>query len=314
MVKEFDSIAALKANPTDPFSTPTFSAYVAAYYCLSGTPCPPVVADGGEGLFVAGGTGCVSSDDDKGSLIVDSIGTCWYRQNVNGDLRQFGATLGSDYDCTGANIRSSAGAHGCSSNPADTILSNAQAAAKAAGVYRLTTSGVQIYLANPATLDDDLTLDGGVSSPKASNKSIDAPGTIWTTDSITSGTVGITLNNSAVLQNIAVQPHWLGQMLYDRTHNPTADFTVPDQQDVLAGMISHGQTGVSCLHSGCGVRNAVVSGYDTAVDVSAAGDSMQNVSMDGNVCAYLHDVSSGPHWDTVSCGLSATNQGATTDI
>lgn len=71
--------------------------YVGSYYCPSGTPCP---ADGGQGLFVRStSTTCAA---DGGRVVVDSEPTpqCWYRQNLNGDLRQWGITAGSKYDAS----------------------------------------------------------------------------------------------------------------------------------------------------------------------------------------------------------------------
>jgi hypothetical protein len=208
IVKEFDSIAALRANNTSQTTSP-FSAHVAAYYCLSGTPCPPVTPDGGEGLFVMGKIGCTSSiNDDGGSVIVDTLNECWYRQNINGDLRQFGLTLGSDYDCKHANISSCLAIDVTDANhPASPgILQNAEAAAEVAGIHRLTTSGVQIYLANAFSLDGDMTLDGGVGSPDVSNHNINSPGTIWTTD--TASAIAMTLGGNAALQNLSLMPHF----------------------------------------------------------------------------------------------------------
>jgi hypothetical protein len=111
-------------------------------------------------------------------LIVDTLGTCWYRQNINGDLRQFGVTLGSDYDCKHGGIQTCIPVWDSSVTPAVTILQNAVTAAKTAGVYQVTTSGVQIYLASAFSLDGNMTLDGGVGSPEAGTSDIDSPGTI----------------------------------------------------------------------------------------------------------------------------------------
>jgi hypothetical protein len=244
-----------------------------------------VTPDGGEGLFVASGscsngTGTAPSQDDGGSLIVDSYtggpshtGTCWYRQNINGDLRQFGATLGSSYDCKHGNILSS-GPTPCitvddtSSPPA--ILLNAEAAAEGAGVHRLTTSGVQLYLSKPFSLDADMTLDGGVGSPDISNHNIDSPGTIWVTAATTpTPTPAVALGANSALQNISVMPKWLGETLY----NNGSSATLPNQQAILAAMISGttgGWTGVACT-STCAIRNANVVGFDTAIDVSSGG-------------------------------------------
>ena len=262
-VREFDSISDLRANSV----SPDFAAHVAGYYGPLSSP------DGGEGIFVAHGT-CnngtgvgVPSDDDGGSLIVDSYthagsdkGTCWYRQNVNGDLRQFGATKGSAYDCSGAGIDTCSPADGTSTTP--NIFLNAQNAAEAAGLRRLTTSGVQIYLSTAVSLDGDMTLDGGVGSPKVSNHTITSPGTIWTTD--TASATALTLGSGAALQNAALMPHWIGQNLYDWYQNSSPhQITYLNQQAILDHMINTAQTGVACTSQNCHIRNAAVCGPGT---------------------------------------------------
>jgi hypothetical protein len=311
-VQQFNSIKDLRQN----MAAPTFSAHVAAYYCGSGS-CPPVTPDGGEGLFVASGS-CATNSDDGGYKIVDSYtgggsgtGTCWYRQNINGDLRQFGATKGSKYDCSGGGISSSAGANGCTSNPADgtvstpNILNNAEQAAEKAGIHRLTASGIQIYLSGAFSLDGSMTLEGGVGSPDVSNHTIDSPGTIWTTDTL--GATALTLGSGSVLRNAAVMPHWIGQNLYD--WGVLGDITYLDQQQILSDMVNTGQTGIACNNPNCDVRNAVVAGYDTAVDASGQGTLLEDVVADGNACIYFHDSGAGTHWRNLTCGPKATSDG-----
>jgi hypothetical protein len=62
--------------------------YVGGYYNTG---------DGGEGVFIKKGTDCT---DNGGSVIKDQAATpnCWYRQNLSGNLRQWGVTPGSKYD------------------------------------------------------------------------------------------------------------------------------------------------------------------------------------------------------------------------
>jgi hypothetical protein len=266
-----------------------------------------VTPDGGEGLFVAGAGRCGASDDDGGSKIADQYddgshdgkGTCWYRQNINGDLRQFGATKGSSYDCSGAGIDTCTAADGTPN-----ILLNAQTAAKNAGVRRVTTSGIQIRLASSITftVDGNMVLDGGVGSPDVSNHTISVPGTIWTSDT---ATVGITLSSDAVAQNVAFMPYWIGKYLYDSG----PDITYPNQLAIISHMVNTGQTGVTCVNPNCEVRNAVVAGYDTAIEASGSGTLLADIVADGDACIYFHDSGSGTHWRNINCGPKSTADG-----
>jgi hypothetical protein len=284
----------------------TSAAHVAAYYCSPGSCATTVFPDGGEGLFVANGNGCAASDG--GYILKDINGVCWYRQNINGDLRQFGATEGSVYDCKGSRIDGTSG-H-CTA--ADTILARAQDAAETAGVHRLTTSGVQIRLANTSTftLDDHMTLDGGVGSPDVSNHNINDPGTIWTSDT---AQTAITLGNGSSLENIALMPYWIGKNLYDWYQSNT-EITYLNQEAIIDHMTSNGQEGVSCSGQSCVVRNATVAGYDTAIDVSGGGAStLEDIQGDGDVCVYVHGASSATHFGRVDCNTYATKDGPTSE-
>jgi hypothetical protein len=97
-VLEVASVAALHADNIDSSN----SVHLASYYCLSSPSCQP---DGGEGLLVQGSGTCkyqgqsgLGTLEDGGSFFADAGHHCWYRQNLNGDLRQWGVTSQSVYD------------------------------------------------------------------------------------------------------------------------------------------------------------------------------------------------------------------------
>src|SRR3954467_9410398 len=88
-VVEIGSVADLQGyTPPAPPASPV-EIHLASYNCASGPPCQ---SDGGEGLLVKHGTGCDGTNTDGGSTFYDAATDCWYRENLNGDLRQWGMT------------------------------------------------------------------------------------------------------------------------------------------------------------------------------------------------------------------------------
>lgn len=81
-----------------------------SFYLVSygnGTTITP--QDGAAGLFVRA-TSCTRADDGGAVLHDNHAGPdCFYRQNLNGDLRQWGVTQGSAYARRIVNLRFSAG-------------------------------------------------------------------------------------------------------------------------------------------------------------------------------------------------------------
>jgi hypothetical protein len=108
----------------------TLSVHLRSYHCLGGLPCK---SDGGEGLLVYQGTSCTP---DGGSVFQDHLNQCWYRANLNGDLRQWGVTAGSQYDA----------AVSATPTAIDTILGSAITAFSAAGIQTIHTGQVSVLL------------------------------------------------------------------------------------------------------------------------------------------------------------------------
>jgi len=211
--------------------------------------------------------------------------------------------VASAYDC---------GVTGFGCSDSWTWLTNAQTAAKNAGVRRLTTSGIQIYLARPFTLDDDMTLDGTVANPDVSNHNLSTPGTIWgSADTTTTPrTPAITLGNGSALKEVSVMPYWLGVVYQGWGASPT----VPQQENVISTMIANGETGVLCEGKGCTIRDGVVAGFDTAIEVTGGGSLLEDVAADGDVCVYLHGPTNPAHWARVSCNVAATTDGPSEEV
>jgi hypothetical protein len=110
--------------------------HLASYHCIDGV--HPCQSDGGEGLLVRGGTGCTTSSSDGGSIFCDQAGNFWRRENLNGDLRQWGITYHSDYDVVYM---------GPSASPvSDIITNNVKPALIAAGIQTIHTSQISILL------------------------------------------------------------------------------------------------------------------------------------------------------------------------
>jgi hypothetical protein len=114
-----------------------------------------ISGDGGEGNF----TQVTSCTDDDGSCFHDVDGIAFRRDNLNGDLRQFGLTAGSIYD----------GATNHSPNPqgAANRVTAAMTVLKAAGLG-LVHITINIYMGQDFTVLPEMTIDCGW-SPFAQN-------------------------------------------------------------------------------------------------------------------------------------------------
>jgi hypothetical protein len=140
--------------------------HAAAYYCA---PAPSVcVADGGEGLFVKNNTGPCNADG--GSVIQDAAmhpRNCWYRQNVKGDLRQWGLTADSPYDAIYAKTNT------LTQLNASHIMNVAIASLQALGITEIHTKQVNLLIG----LDtfDPLKSPALLTLPAGSSLTCDAP-------------------------------------------------------------------------------------------------------------------------------------------
>jgi hypothetical protein len=93
--------------------------------------------DGAAGLFVRDTANCGTNYDDGGSILQDSQGACFDRQNLNGDLRQWGLTQNSLFDVI---------AHPTGASDAAPIIIKAFAALGGTGIKTLHTHGVSLKI------------------------------------------------------------------------------------------------------------------------------------------------------------------------
>lgn len=155
-VVEIDSIDSTTSGVTalnsTTFVTPPSAIHLASYHCIGGAPCAP---DGGEGLLIhpTGATGCNVSNTDSGRSFFDNSGNCWYRQNLNGDLRQWGLTLGSAYD--GA-------ANGASAADSSGLVTTAVGVLLADGLHEASTHGVNLIWNSDFSVQSQFVIDCGV--------------------------------------------------------------------------------------------------------------------------------------------------------
>lgn len=316
-ITEFDSVDAFRtwagtASSGDLHALTSF--HLAAYYCATptgytGAQCP---ADGGEGLFVQKNdiSACGAGSEDGGSILVEARGTiiapenyCFKRQNVNGDIRQFGVTKGSDYDCApvasggksvGACTAITATGTGHPDSPWDALVT----AASKAGVPRLTFAGLQILADADLTIPVGTELDLGGASPFATAEGLlDIPGSVFLTPGHS-----VKMQDQSAIHNGLILPNW-----YDGVKDSIEDLYAYRQT-----MIDNGDTGLICdTASGCIVRDMAVDGFDTAVQVRHAPYSvLDNVSADGNVCYWASATGGNVRWNTLSCNSATTRSSA----
>lgn len=134
-----------------------------------------VSGDGGYGIFTYSATSCTA--DNGGTCLHDADGHSYTRDNVTGDIRQFGVTAGSAYDCS---TTTGTGPAGCSA--ADTLMASLLSAANTKRIPLIQTGGIIIRLASTLTLPANVTLDCNriwFGNNNATGNMSNLPGTIY---------------------------------------------------------------------------------------------------------------------------------------
>ncbi|MBV9990910.1 MAG: hypothetical protein JOZ72_06410 [Alphaproteobacteria bacterium] len=281
-VDAVDGVSSLNLN--------LYSAFHAASYHCAAAPCP---ADGGEGLFTKNGTSCTP---DGGSIVKDMNNNCFYRQNLNGDLRQFGVVKSSLFNC-----EPSPAGHGTSCTPITSTTSTPVnpiaallAAAGTAGLHRITTAGVQVRIDSTLTIPSGMELDLGGASPFGNRSDLlSVPGTIF----LDRGTQ-VVMSDHTFVHNGILLPSWYA-----------APHSINDLYTIVQNMKSYGDTGLNCGSSGCVIRDMEVDGFDTAVQIANAPyNFMSNTVADGNVCYWISSTGGSPKWLNTECQPKMTRQ------
>lgn len=277
-VDAVDQVSGLHLGSYDAF-------HAAAYHCAS----RPCAADGGEGLFVKQGTTC---SVDGGRILKDIDSNCFYRQNLNGDIRQFGVVVGSDFDCSpaaggvsGANCKSITDTGATPPTPLTAMIT----AAQAAGLHRLTLAGLQLKTDHTVTIPDGMEFDLGGASPFASNDGIlDIPGTLF----LAHGTL-VDMGNQTTVHNGVLLPDWFSE------YPETIGEFYADRN----AMVTNGDTGLRCYtKEGCIVHDLEVDGFDTAIEMRQASyNYLDKVGADGDVCFWASNTGGNVRWGSTHC-------------
>src|ERR1051326_2887076 len=114
-----------------------YSSFYLVSYGSSNSSSMVTLHDGAAGLFVRDTANCGTNYDDGGSILQDSQGACFDRQNLNGDLRQWGLTQNSLFDVI---------AHPTGASDAAPIIIKAFAALGGTGIKTLHTHGVSLKI------------------------------------------------------------------------------------------------------------------------------------------------------------------------
>ncbi|HWA88460.1 MAG TPA: hypothetical protein VG889_00385 [Rhizomicrobium sp.] len=284
-VVEVDSVDAV--NSPSGLDLTAYTAFHAASYHCASAPCP---ADGGEGLFLKSGTSC---SPDGGSVIKDGASprNCFYRQNLNGDLRQYGVTLGSVYDC------SVSGPSSCTSVApvtGNSPLTSMITAAQLAGLQNVTTSGVQVKITANVTIPSGVDLDLGGPTPFGNRNSLlDVPGTMFIAHA-----KSLKLSDHAGVHGGLLLPDWYA----------TAPSSIADLYTMRDNMVSNGDTGLQCTGSGCTVHDMQIAGFDTSYELdNAPYNFATNVIADGDVCFWVDGGGGSMKWTSTECVPIMTN-------
>jgi hypothetical protein len=279
-VLQLKSIGDLASNPLTNYS----AAYVGAYYC-TGNPCP---ADGGQGYFLRKPGACSTVDGGRTIQDMESpTPACWYRQNLNGDLRQWGITTGSVYDAANTPVGSLAAADSLINN-------NAIPAFRAAGIRTIHTGQVSILLHGTVRLDAgwSLTCDTPrVITPNAVDFSA-LPGSI-------------VLGHTAFLDaafNDDVEIHDCAAIIPEWYKNPSPTIALTfggyarddagpvkytELEAIRANMVLASDTAITA-GTGASIHDLSILGFDNCVNLSnGPGFIAKNLSLDCDIGLYI---------------------------
>ena len=300
----------------------TSIAYVSIYlgsYGSSISMSAPTPQDGAAGLFLrtsknSQNVNCSPSDDNGGSILVDAgdivmgvhVYSCFYRQNINGDLRQWGITKGSVYD---------AGAMGAAATDVNSSfrLANILGFLANAGFTQATTSQVSVYIATTLNMPitTSLSCDATGGEQISGGNYLGHPGTIFLKHgayiNFTSG------NDSSFIQNCLILPSWLEPNMGSAPTNTLAHsdcmgsiaggpsagvtfnypFTSPtnpydDVEAIRANMIICGDIAVAYQSNSGGTSHDVWAyGFDNPFYFQKSDHSnFVNSAADGDICYY----------------------------
>ena len=304
-VKEIDSVDGTAVGSqnlqtlTSVTSADAVELHLASYHCLSGLPCQP---DGGEGLLVKNGTGCSATNTDGGSTFYDGHGNCWYRMNLNGDLRQWGVTKSSVFDAD-ANLPPTL------QSVASFIVNTVYPALAAHGISQLDTHQVSVYFdlgGLPEGVDipitSSITCGATGGGPFTGGTYTRHPGTIYLRHGTYLHFYGP--NDGSYIHHCIILPGWLlqpSQAHADCTapndsggNNLGISFNSPptsyaDLEAIRANMVLCGDQGIFFDGVSGGYSSHVwISGFDNPVHILKSDHFyLEDTGVDGNICYYV---------------------------
>jgi hypothetical protein len=312
------------------------SIYLASYGTATGAATPQ---DGAAGLFLRSSTDPAGSpcqpatDDNGGSILVDAGDmavptphySCFYRQNINGDLRQWGITKGSMYDV---------GALGASAADVGVRLNTVLLDLAGAGVTQATTSQVSLYIGTTVTMPITTSLSCGATGGEQITGGLYTghPGTIYLlhAKSITFTNA----NDSSFIQNCLILPHWLLQNspgsaqantlattecvgtiaggpstgLAFNYPSTSAAYAYDDLEAIRANMIICGDTALSFQANSGGTSHDIWAyGFDNPFYLQQFDHAnLQNSAADGDVCYYSVQGGGNTRIDNSICDVTLT--------
>jgi len=295
-------------NTMDLTTNASYSSFYLVSYGSTTTPGTVTPQDGAAGLFVK--AACNGRGDDGGAVLQDSKHSCFFRQNLNGDLRQWGVTVGSSYDANAAVPPTPP--QGLSQQLVHTILPDLALA----GITNVTTSQVSIFL-------DKYNTSGAIDIPASVSFGCGATGPTITSGADYLGKPGTIFiahqayihfpqhDDGSSIHNCLILPSWLLPNSKTQPTNTQASSVCSATSD----NISSPNSGVSFNYpalayadleairanmiicadyplyfdtvSGGTSHDLFVFGFDNPFYISSADHyTLNNTAADGNICYY----------------------------
>lgn len=267
--------------------------------------------DGAAGLFVKNGHSCT---DDGGSVIKDNDTgvdgkNCFYRQNVNGDLRQWGLTNGSAYDVYATSDTTTVADASARLNGTPSTSAGVFAALVSLGIKTFHTGGVSLLIGTRLDIPRGAALTCDTppvnSAPRAEYRGL--PGslvirhdpeheTYINAAKVNVGTVDEAQNSDVEIYNCAViLPEWYVNPAAVSSLDGGIPFDLPDPrydyqalEAIRANMIVAGDFAITAS-AGAKIHDISIMGFDNCLYLQGASQSLiANINMDCSIGLFAN--------------------------
>jgi hypothetical protein len=285
-----------------------FGSYLRIYLVSYGDSSGNVTLnDGADGVFVQA-TCPAGGGADGGSILQDSVSHCFYRQNLNGDLRQWGLIRGSNYDVEYQLAQAIPSISDASGQIAAAFkaLQTASMTSAYLGIRELHTRGITLKIGTTIQIPPGLSLTCDTPPVKRSPNANYArlPGSLMLahvdTHSnpvfIDANTYGAGPTDDASIHDCAaIVPEWyvIPSKVSDLTggisfNSPTSPlFQYADLEAIRANMVVASDFAIA-TGLGAKIHDLTIVGFDTCINSNPSEDFMgQNIWMDCSVGLYL---------------------------